>query len=190
MRIEREDTPAEDRRIASADGVTPDTSMNTFLEELTGGLPDWTQFERVVIRFVAAMPLGAVIGFQRERAGKPAGLRTHMLVAMGSALFVLGGEAAGMSLEGLSRVIQGLATGIGFLGAGAILKHRDEREIEGLTTAAGIWLTSAAGAAAGLGRIGLALLGVILTWLILSFVGWLDPRLARARAASDAARKD
>lgn len=152
--------------------------MNTFLEELAGGLPDWTQFERVSIRLLAAMLLGAIIGFQRERAGKPAGLRTHMLVAMGSALFVLGGSAAGMSMSDLSRVIQGLATGIGFIGAGAILKLRDEREIEGLTTAAGIWMTAATGVAAGLGRIGLAFLSVILTWIVLAMIG----RIERATA--------
>lgn len=148
--------------------------MNTFLEELAGGLPDWTQFERVIIRVL----LGAIIGFQRERAGKPAGLRTHMLVAMGSALFVLGGSAAGMSMSDLSRVIQGLATGIGFIGAGAILKLREEREIEGLTTAAGIWMTAAAGVAAGLGRIGLAFLSVILTWIVLAMMGRIQRAIA------------
>lgn len=125
--------------------------MTTFLEELTAGLPDWAHFERVIIRLVAATLLGAIIGLQRERAGKAAGLRTHMLVAMGSALFVLGGAAAGMSMSDLSRVIQGLATGIGFIGAGAILKLHEKREIEGLTTAAGIWMTAATGVAVGLG---------------------------------------
>jgi putative Mg2+ transporter-C (MgtC) family protein len=120
------------------------------------------------------MLVGAVIGFQRECAGKPAGLRTHMLVAMGSALFVLGCAAAEMSMEGLSRVIQGIATGIGFIGAGAILKRREEREIEGLTTAAGIWLTAAAGVAVGLGQIGLALASVALTWIVLAVIGRIE----------------
>ena len=124
------------------------------------------------------MLLGAIIGFQRERAGKPAGLRTHMLVAMGSVLFVLGGSAAGMSMSDLSRVIQGLATGIGFIGAGAILKLREEREIEGLRTAAGIWMTAAAGVAAGLGRIGLAFLSVILTWIVLAMMGRIQRAIA------------
>jgi putative Mg2+ transporter-C (MgtC) family protein len=160
--------------------------MNTLLEELTGGFPDWTQFERAMIRLAAAMLLGAVIGVQREFAGKPAGLRTHMLVAMGSALFVLGGAAAEMSLDGLSRVIQGLATGIGFIGAGAILKHRDEHQVEGLTTAAGIWMTAAAGVSAGLGRIGLAALGAVLTLAILALAGFIDSRIAKARASSAA----
>ena len=148
--------------------------MNTFLEELAGGLPDWAQFERVIIRLLAAMILGAIIGVQREQTGKPAGLRTHMLVAMGSTLFVLGGSAAGMSMSDLSRVIQGLATGIGFIGAGAILKLREQREIEGLTTAAGIWMTAAVGVAVGLGRIGLAFLSVILTWIVLAVIGRIE----------------
>jgi len=101
-----------------------------------------------------------------------------MLVGMGSALFVLGGSAAGMSMSDLSRVIQGLATGIGFIGAGAILKLREEREIEGLTIAAGIWMTAAAGVAAGLGRIGLAFLSVILTWIVLAMIGRIDRAIA------------
>ena len=155
--------------------------MNTFVDELTGGIPDWTQFQRVIIRLVAAIVVGAVVGFQRERAGKSAGLRTHMLVAMGSALFVIGGEGAMMSMSDLSRVIQGLATGIGFVGAGAILKESAERKIEGLTTASGIWMTAAAGAAAGLGRVGLALLSVVLAWIILAFIGAVEPRIAKPK---------
>jgi len=104
-----------------------------------------------------------------------------MLVAMGSALFVLDGEAAVMSMSDLSRVIQGLATGIGFIGAGAILKERAERKIEGLTTASGIWMTAAAGAAAGLGRVGLALFSVVLAWVILAFVGAVEPHIANSK---------
>ncbi len=166
-------------------------SLQPFLDELTGGLPDWTQFVRTILRLLAAILLGGIIGIQRERWGKSAGLRTHMLVAMGSALFVLGGSAVGMSMSDLSRVIQGLATGIGFIGAGAILKRSEEREIEGLTTAAGIWMTAALGAAAGLGRIGLALLGAILTWVILALVGLLEPRIAKTPATSvDEAKLD
>lgn len=166
--------------------------MNIFLEEITGGLPDWIEFERILIRLVAATALGAIVGIQRECSGKAAGLRTHMLVSMGSALFVLGSAAAGMSLEGLSRVIQGLATGIGFIGTGAILKLRKEREIEGLTTAAGIWMTAAAGVAAGLGRIGLALVSVLLTWAVLALTGFIGRRLdtARATAAQQPTRAD
>ena len=143
------------------------------LEELTGGLPDLYEFARIAIRLVAAAVMGGIVGIQRERAGKPAGLRTHMLVAIGSALFVLSASSAGMELDEVSRVIQGVAAGIGFLGAGAILKLEDKRSIEGLTTAAAIWVTSAAGVAAGLGRIGLALSGVLLAWAVLSLIALL-----------------
>ena len=144
-------------------------------DELLGGLADWAQFERVVIRLVAAMLIGGIVGYQRERAQKPAGLRTHMLVSLGMAVFVLGSAAAGMSPEALSRVIQGLAAGIGFIGAGAILKLRDEHQIEGLTTSAGIWATAAAGVAVGLGEIGIAFLSVVLALVALAFLDSLEP---------------
>jgi putative Mg2+ transporter-C (MgtC) family protein len=79
-----------------------------------------------------------------------------------------------MELDGISRVIQGIVTGIGFLGAGAILKLAEKRVIEGLTTAAGIWMTAAVGIAAGLGRLGLALVSTILTWMTLSLIGKIE----------------
>src|SRR5262245_32805168 len=139
--------------------------METILEEILSGLPDARQTATLVTRMVIAMILGAVIGAQREATGKPAGLRTHMLVAMGGALFVLAPAQSGMDLDGMSRVIQGIVTGIGFIGGGAILKLQEQRAIEGLTTAAGIWITAAVGIAAGLGRWGLAVISTILTWI-------------------------
>jgi putative Mg2+ transporter-C (MgtC) family protein len=148
--------------------------MNMILEEMISGLPDVRQMVSLVTRLLTAMILGALVGAQRESIGKPAGLRTHMLVAMGSALFVLAPLEFGMNSDGLSRVIQGLVTGIGFLGAGAILKLQEQREIEGLTTAAGIWMTAAIGIAAGLGRWGLALVCTILTWITLSIIGRVE----------------
>ncbi len=158
--------------------------MKILVEELTRGLPDWTELTRDVIRLVAAMLLGAIVGYERERAGKAAGLRTHMLVAMGSALFVISCGASEMSMDGLSRVIQGIATGIGFIGAGAILKRQDEREIEGLTTAAGIYMTAATGVAVGLGALGIALLGVILAWVVLGLLGFVSARIQRQNSTS------
>lgn len=149
--------------------------------ELTSGLPDRTELAHVVIRLVAALVLGAVVGYEREQAGKAAGLRTHMLVAMGTALFVMAASQSGMNLDGVSRVIQGLATGIGFIGAGAILKLSATREIQGLTTAAGIWVTAAIGVTVGLGALGLALLGTILTWVVLVSIGLFEKRLERER---------
>ena len=153
--------------------------MEIFLAELVTGLPDESQMARIIIRMTAAALLGAVVGIQRERMGKSAGIRTHMLVALGTTLFVIACLESGMSPSDLSRVIQGLAAGIGFIGAGAILKLRDEREITGLTTAAGIWMTAAIGVAVGLGRWGSAALGVILTWVILSIIAQLKYRLQK-----------
>src|SRR5215510_10056350 len=106
--------------------------MDIIFEELTAGMPDARQITRVIIRLLAAMLLGAIIGIQREQTGKPAGLRTHMLVALGAALFTLAPLEAGMDSADISRVIQGLATGIGFIGGGAILKLSEAREIQGL----------------------------------------------------------
>jgi len=148
--------------------------MDIILEEMLSGLPDGRQMISLVTRLLTAMILGALVGAQRESLGKPAGLRTHILVAMGGALFVLAPLEAGMELDGVSRVIQGIVTGIGFIGAGAILKLHDKREIEGLTTAAGIWMTAAIGIAAGLGRWGLALVSTILTWITLSIIGKIE----------------
>lgn len=153
--------------------------IDVILEEITSGFPEKYDFWRVVVRLTIAMLFGAVVGVQRERSGKPAGVRTHMLVATGSALFVLGPLEFGMVSDPLSRVIQGLITGIGFLGAGAILKLEATRSIEGLTTAAGIWMTAGIGLAVGLGRFGLALVSVAIAWFVLAVVKRIDHWLNR-----------
>ena len=97
-----------------------------------------------------------------------------MLVSLGTAVVVLACSGVGMSHDGVSRVVQGIVTGIGFLGAGAILKLDREREIQGLTTAAGIWMTAAIGIAVGLGSLGVALLSTVFTLVILALAGLLD----------------
>lgn len=148
--------------------------MDIIAEELLSGWPDARQLVRVLIRLTAALLLGAVIGYQRERIGKPAGLRTHMLVAAGTAIFVVAAAESGMGADALSRIIQGLATGIGFIGTGAILKLHEAREIQGLTTAAGIWMTAAMGVAVGLGRLGAALVSTALTWVVLALLGGFE----------------
>jgi len=155
--------------------------MTIFLEELALGLPDTTQFVRLLVRLIVAALLGAVVGIQRERAGKAAGLRTHMLVALGATLFVVACAEFGMSSGDLSRVIQGLTTGIGFIGGGAILKLSGEGEVKGLTTAAGIWMTAALGVVVGLGRYGAAALSVVLAWIILGIIGSIEYRMERRR---------
>jgi putative Mg2+ transporter-C (MgtC) family protein len=142
--------------------------MELLWQELTNGLPDGRTLSIVVIRIITAAVLGAVLGFQRERAGKPAGLRTHILVSLGTAVVVLACSASGMDMAGESRVIQGIVTGIGFIGAGSILKVSEERDIRGLTTAAGLWLTAAVGVACGLGTIGIALIAAALAVIVLA----------------------
>ena len=106
-------------------------------------VPEVGHLTDVAVRLVAAAILGGILGAERELEGKAAGLRTHMLVALGAALFVLLPSEIGMATADLSRVIQGVATGIGVIGAGTILKLRDRQEIIGLTTAANLWLTAA-----------------------------------------------
>jgi putative Mg2+ transporter-C (MgtC) family protein len=148
--------------------------MDVFWSEITAGLQGGEHAARVLIRLVAAMVLGGLIGLQREHHNKPAGLRTHILVSMGSALFVIACTAAEMGADPISRVIQGIATGIGFIGTGAILKRREEFEIHGLTTAAGLWMTAAVGVTAGLGRVGFAAVGVVLTLIVLSVLHYFE----------------
>jgi len=151
--------------------------MDLLWQELTTGLPDRSRLAITVIRILAAVLLGAIVGIERERAGKPAGLRTHMIVSLGTAVVVLACSEVNMGLDGLSRVIQGIVTGIGFVGAGSILKLSKEREIQGLTTAAGLWMTAAIGIAAGLGALGLAVIGTIVTLLVLALEHVIDSRL-------------
>ncbi len=150
--------------------------MDPLWHELTNGFPDRNRLIIVLLRVFAAVLLGAVVGIERERAGKPAGLRTHMLVSLGTAVVVIACQDSGMSLDGLSRVIQGMVTGIGFIGAGTILKLNEQREIQGLTTAAGLWMTAAIGVAAGLGILGVAVIGTLVTVLVLVLEHVIDAR--------------
>lgn len=148
------------------------TIVDTLRSEFSDA-PDAEQVTRIMTRLLLAGLLGGLLGYEREHKGKAAGIRTHMLVAMGAALFVLVPELGGMTVADMSRVIQGVVTGIGFLGAGAIIKHRDEEDVQGLTTAAGIWMTAAIGVACGLGRETTALLSALLALAVLALL----PRL-------------
>lgn len=150
--------------------------MDLLWQELIYGFPDRTRLGIVVIRLTAATLLGAIVGIERERAGKPAGLRTHMLVSLGTAVVVLACSEVGMNMDGQSRVIQGIVTGIGFIGAGSILKVTEQRDIQGLTTAAGLWMTAAIGLAVGLGVLGLAVIGTVFTLLVLALEHVVDSR--------------
>jgi putative Mg2+ transporter-C (MgtC) family protein len=159
--------------------------MNLLLEELSAGMPDLREVARVTLRLLFAALVGGVIGFERERAGKAAGLRTHMLVSLGAAIFVIVPLQINFDSDGLSRIIQGVVTGIGFIGGGAILKLKEKEDVEGLTTAAGIWLTAGLGVAVGLGGIGMALLCVALAWVILTALFTFESRLKKKAAAKE-----
>lgn len=138
----------------------------------------------IVVRLLVAVTIGGVIGFNRHQVGKPAGLRTHMLVALGAALMVLIPLQIGASPspDAISRTVQGVATGIGFLGAGEILQsvntakdlqteNQSQRltqpTIQGLTSAASIWTTAALGLATGCGLWVTSLVGILFVWFIL-----------------------
>jgi putative Mg2+ transporter-C (MgtC) family protein len=142
-------------------------------------LPGVVEVTQLVLRMLLAAVLGGLLGYQRERQGKEAGLRTHMLVSLGSAFFVLVPLQAGMSIGDLSRVLQGITAGIGFLIAGTILQRQARGEIHGLTTAAGLWLTAAVGVAVGLGREASAVLGTVLAFIILALLPRVKPSAER-----------
>jgi putative Mg2+ transporter-C (MgtC) family protein len=141
--------------------------MDSPFHDLFEGLTDSGHLVKVPIRLLVAVTLGGIIGWERRQEGKAAGLRTHMMVCLGSALFTLVGVESGMSKGDLSRIIQGVATGIGFLGAGTILKADNEQRVHGLTSAAAIWVTAAVGMAVGAGWLWPAVLGVLLAWVIM-----------------------
>jgi len=146
---------------------TWDTIVATLAAEFSD-LTDVEQLTRVVVRMLIAVALGGLIGYERERRGAAAGLRTHMLVSLGSALFVLLPLQAGMGTEGVSRVLGGVIAGVGFLGAGTIWKNKEAEEVTGLTTAASIWLAAAIGVTAGMGREVLAIISALLALVVLA----------------------
>ena len=135
---------------------------------------DW----ELVLRLIVATACGIIIGFQRELYKKPAGLRTHALICLGSALFTV------VSVEGFggpdwvdtSRVAAGVVTGIGFLGAGTIILREEKKRIEGLTTAASIWTIAAIGIACGAGLFLIAGAAVGLAALVLTIPKINEPR--------------
>jgi putative Mg2+ transporter-C (MgtC) family protein len=127
----------------------------------------------MILRLLLATALGAVIGYQREKAGKSAGLRTHILICLGAALFTVTSIHGFGVLDDPARVAAGVVAGIGFLGAGAIL-HREGGIVEGLTTAATIWAVAGIGLAAGAG---LYLISAVVT--VLALIVLLLPRSIR-----------
>lgn len=138
------------------------------------GVPSWDLALQVVVRLLIAALLGGSIGLERLLKGKPAGLRTQMLVCMGSALVLIVARLDGIPLNEIARIISGILTGVGFIGGGVILKIKQDREIRGVTTAASIWTTAAIGIAVGLGEVWIAVVSMIVVWVILSVLGYLE----------------
>jgi putative Mg2+ transporter-C (MgtC) family protein len=164
--------------------VIKESAMNAWWHEVWvtlqaefADIGDAAQLTRITVRLLMAAVLGGILGFEREHKGKAAGVRTHMLVALGAALFVLVPQMSGSQADAMSRVVQGVIAGIGFLGAGTILKNQegDEGHVKGLTTAAGLWMTAAIGVSAGLGREATAVLSTLLALLILGVM----PRIVK-----------
>jgi putative Mg2+ transporter-C (MgtC) family protein len=152
------------------------TTIAATLRAEFADLSDPTQLTRLIVRLFVAVVLAACVGYEREIRGKTAGLRTHMLVALGVALIIIASQQAGITPADMSRVLQGIFAGIGFLGAGAILKHSDQERVTGLTTAASIWATAAIATAAGLGREATAVVATLFTVAILSVLLRLEPQ--------------
>ncbi|MGE8234246.1 MAG: MgtC/SapB family protein [Stenotrophomonas sp.] len=149
-------------------------------------IPDVGTLTVIVSRLATAIVLGGLLGLERERKGRAAGLKTHILVSVGSALFVLAPLQMGISGADVTRVMQGIVSGIGFLGAGAILKLDNEERIQGLTTAAGIWMTAAIGMAAGMGMEMVAFITTIAALAVVSTLPKLMPDKRRNVGDSDA----
>jgi putative Mg2+ transporter-C (MgtC) family protein len=122
---------------------------------------------QMLLRLVLAVVLGALVGYERERKGKPAGVRTHGMVCLGAALFTVVSVYGFGPGSDQSRVAAMIVSGIGFLGAGAVLHQRDG--VHGLTTAASLWVTAAVGLAVGVGMAGMSVVTTALVFLLLRF---------------------
>ena len=145
-----------------------------------------TAFWQIAWRLGLAVLVGSVLGINRDLRRKPAGLRTHSLVSLGAAVVTLiAFESTGRDPGALSRVIQGLVTGIGFLGAGVIIHHDAEHRVEGLTTAASVWITAIFGIACGAGQGGVVLVGMILALGVLICGGPIEKTVARWLSRAD-----
>lgn len=129
-----------------------------------------------LIPMVLSTVLGTLVGWERQMGRKPAGLRTHTLVCLGSTMFVLMAPHAvssfGVSNLDPTRIIHGVVTGVGFLGAGSIL--RQEGYVQGLTTAASVWMVAAIGVAVGVHAYALAVIGTVLALIVLEGYRWVE----------------
>ena len=144
----------------------------------------------LVLRLLLATGLGSAIGLNRELRRKPAGLRTHALVALGAALLTMVGLAVtqfdgGRDPSALSRIAQGLIAGVGFIGGGVILRREDPKGVHGLSTAASIWIVAAAGIASGCGLWRSAVATVLIALVLLVGGGVIDRALHARRPGDD-----
>lgn len=152
---------------------------------------------RLLMRLGVAVVLAGLLGWERESIGKPAGLRTHILVGVGAALFVGIGELLVVHFRGFgdslqfdpTRALEAVVAGVAFLGAGMIFVTRGQREVHGLTTAASVWTTAGVGMATGLGRYVLAMGATALILLVLRGLLILE-RASGEPSSSDAAEAD
>ncbi|MGB7053896.1 MAG: MgtC/SapB family protein [bacterium] len=140
---------------------------------------EWTT---IVIRLAVSIVVGGLIGLERELEHKPAGLRTIILVCLGSTIFMLIGLELGLAGSETGRIVAGVVTGVGFLGAGAIIRARGE--VYGLTTAATIWLASGLGLAVGAGYYILAIIACVSVLVVLRILGIVERLLVRSKSES------
>ncbi len=136
----------------------------------------------ILLRLCVATIAGMAVGINRDIRNKPIGMRTLALVSLGSAIVILSGsvyEGLHFDQDAVSRVIQGILTGLGFLGAGSILRGKDGTEVQGLTTAATVWIAAGLGVTAGLGAWFITIAGTVVTLILLTYGTRLEVRLVR-----------
>ncbi len=160
--------------------------MDEVWQEFAAEAVDWPMLVRITIKLAVACACGSIIGLNREHAGENAGWRTHILVTLAAACFVMSMKESGAAVAELTRVVQGVATGVGFLGAGVILRLTDSIRVRGLTTAASIWLTAAVGCAVGAGRIWMPLVATLFAWITLAWLRLLEHHIVGSPAEHDA----
>jgi putative Mg2+ transporter-C (MgtC) family protein len=138
------------------------TATNEFMD-----ITDIADNVQITIRLMLAILLGGILGYEREQQGKAAGLRTHILVCSATAMLVLAAGPTEVLEDPMSRVVQGILAGVGFLCAGSIIKNNANNDVQGLTTAASVWFTAAIGVVIGLGQPVLSILSALLAVVVL-----------------------